>query len=155
MRAGNTYPENHSADSLQRSEGFTLGANDLDSSARRISGTVKYLYNEAAMSGLEYRLVYDLNEGSYRALVHGTDGSVNEDMAQGREAHLKGNVRFLDVQLPGRGKFTEGQVTARILPTGWIDETIIHLSDSKNNVLTLKIVPLTGITEVFDGYREL
>ncbi|MBW2503355.1 MAG: prepilin-type N-terminal cleavage/methylation domain-containing protein [Deltaproteobacteria bacterium] len=178
MQTDNDCPETQRSALLQHNAGFTLveivvvvtlislfmflsvplfsalGANDLDTSARRISGTIKYLYNESAMSGSEYRLIYDLNTGSYRALVHGAGGEVNKDMAQGREARLKGDVQFLDVQLPGRGKFTEGQVTTRILPTGWIDETIIHLSDGKNNLLTLKVVPLTGITEVFEGYRE-
>jgi len=67
---------------------------------------------------------------------------------------LKGDVRFKDLQLPGRGKFSAGQVTTLIHPSGWVEETIIHLEDGAGEMLTLRVSPLTGITEVFDGYRD-
>lgn len=131
-----------------------VGTNSLDSSARRLSGTIKYLYNEAALSGLEYRLIYDLDQRTYRAQILEADGSLVDAEDQGRQATLKGTVRFEDVQLPGRGKFTMGQVTARIDPSGWIEETIIHLDDGQGKKLTLRVMPLTGTTEIFAGYRE-
>lgn len=131
-----------------------IGTGSLDTSARRLSGTIKYLFNEAALSGLEYRLIYNLDEGTYRAQILGADGQLADAEDQGRQAVLKGAVRFEDVQLPGRGKFTMGQVTARIDPSGWIDETIIHLADDGGDRLTLRVMPLTGTTEIFSGYRE-
>lgn len=130
-----------------------IGTSSLDSSARRLSGTIKYLFNEAALSGHEYRLIFDLDQGSYRAQVLEADGELADAEDQGREAALKGGVRFKDLQVPGRGKFTEGQVTARFDPSGWVDETIIHLDDGKNKLLTLRVMPLTGLTEIFEGYR--
>ena len=132
----------------------TIGTSSLDSSARRLSGTIKYLYNEAALSGLEYRLIYNLEEGTYRAQILEADGQLVDAEDQGRQAALKCDVRFEDVQLTGRGKFSMGQVTARIDPSGWIDETIIHLDDGSGDKLTLRVMPLTGTTEIFSGYRE-
>jgi general secretion pathway protein H len=35
-----------------------------------------------------------------------------------------------------------------------VEETIIHLEDGAGEMLTLRVMPLTGTTEVFDGYRE-
>lgn len=131
-----------------------VGTSSLDSSARRLSGTIKYLYNEAALSGLQYRLIYDLDQGSYRAQILAADGRLVDAEDQGRQARLKGTVRFEDVQLPGRGKYSMGQVTARIDPSGWIEETIIHLDDGQGKKLTLRVMPLTGTTEIFQGYRE-
>ena len=131
-----------------------IGTSSLGTSARRLSGTIKYLFNESALSGLEYRLVYDLDRGVYRAQILETNGELIDVFDQGREAALKGDVRFMDLQLPGRGKFTMGQITTRIHPSGWVEETIIHLDDGAGEMLTLRVSPLTGTTEVFDGYRE-
>ncbi len=131
-----------------------IGTSSLGTSARRLSGTIKYLFNESAMSGLEYRLVYDLDQGLYRAQILEANGEQVDAPDQGREAALKDDVRFMDLQLPGRGKFTMGQITTRIHPSGWVEETIIHLDDGAGEMLTLRVSPLTGTTEVFDGYRE-
>ena len=131
-----------------------IGTSSLGTSARRLSGTIKYLFNESAMSGREYRLIYDLDRGTYRAQVLEADGALVDVSDQGRQAALKGSVSFRDVQLPGRGKFSLGQVMTRIHPNGWVEETIIHLADDDNEVLTLRVMSLTGTTEVFDGYRE-
>ena len=106
------------------------------------------------MSGLEYRLVYDLDQGLYRAQILEANGEQVDAPDQGRQAALKGDVRFMDLQLPGRGKFTMGQITTRIHPSGWVEETIIHLDDGAGEMLTLHVSPLTGTTEVFAGYRE-
>ncbi|MDG5466890.1 prepilin-type N-terminal cleavage/methylation domain-containing protein [Deltaproteobacteria bacterium IMCC39524] len=131
-----------------------IGTSSLGTSARRLSGTIKYLFNESAISGLEYRLVYDLDQGLYRAQILEANGEQVDAPDQGREAELRGDVRFMDLQLPGRGKFTMGQITTRIHPSGWVEETIIHLDDGAGEMLTLRVSPLTGTTEVFDGYRE-
>ena len=131
-----------------------IGTSSLGSSARRLSGTIKYLFNESALSGLEYRLIYDLDRGSYRAQILEADGALVDAPDQGRAAALKGAVRFKDVQVPGRGKFTAGQVTTRLHPSGWVEETIIHLDDGGGEMLTLRVMPLTGTTEIFDGYRD-
>jgi general secretion pathway protein H len=131
-----------------------IGSNSLDTSARRLSGTIKYLFNESALSGLEYRLIYDLDQGLYRAQILEANGELFDAPDQGREATLKGDVRFMDLQVPGRGKFSAGQVTTFIYPSGWVEETIIHLDDGAGEMLTLRVSPLTGTTEIFDGYRE-
>lgn len=131
-----------------------IGTGSLDSSARRLSGTIKYLYNESALSGLEYRLIYDLDHGTYSAQILAADGRLLDAEDQGRQAALKGSVRFEDLHLPGRGHFSMGQVTTRIDPSGWIEETIIHLADGDEEKLTLRVMPLTGITEIFAGYRD-
>lgn len=131
-----------------------VGDGNLKSSALRLSGTIKYLFNESALTGLEYRLIFDLDGGTYRAQILEPDGQLVDAVDQGRQAALKGPVRFEDLHLPGRGHFSMGQVTTRIDPSGWIEETIIHLDDGDGEKLTLRVMPLTGTTEIFQGYRE-
>jgi general secretion pathway protein H len=63
-------------------------------------------------------------------------------------------VRFKDIAIPARGSFSRGEVTTEIQPVGWMEETVVHLEEEGGRTLTLRIMPYTGTTEVFDGYRE-
>jgi len=131
------------------------GRGNVQTSARHLSGTVKYLFNEAALSGLEHRLIYNLDRNTYRAMILETDGSLEEVGGPGKETALRNGVRFSGVTLTDRGSFTSGEVTIRFHPTGWVEETIVHLAgDRQEDALTLHVNPLTGSTEIFAGNRE-
>ena len=130
------------------------GTSKLGYSARRLSGTVKYLFNEAALTGREHRLIYNLDRDSYRAQRLEEDGTLSDLTGPGRETKLAGEVRFRDLQLPGRGTFTTGEITVRIHPAGWIEETRIHLAEGPEQ-LTLQIMPLTGVGEILDENQAL
>jgi prepilin-type N-terminal cleavage/methylation domain-containing protein len=131
-----------------------IGENGLDVSARRLAGSIQYLYNQSALSGLQYRLVFNLDQETYGAKRLEKDGTLAPVTGIGREHHLDGDVRFDDVTIPGKGKFTTGKATMTIYPIGWMDETIVHLDNGKGKKLTLRIKPLTGSTEVYEGYRD-
>ncbi len=131
-----------------------LGRDELKTTARRLAGTTKYLYNEAALSGRPYRLVFDLDAGSFGGRRLETSGELVGLSGTGGEHTLPDDVRFRDVVVAGRGMTSSGTTYAAILPVGWIDETVIHLEDSGGHVLTVRLLPLTGTSEVYEGYRE-
>lgn len=131
-----------------------VGEDGLKSSARRIAGTAKYFFNESALSGRPHRLVYNLDEGTFRVRRIEEDGEVVELSGTGREQRLRGDARFKDIAIPARGTFSRGEVTTEIEPVGWMEETVVHLEEEGGRALTLRIMPFTGTTEVFDGYRE-
>ncbi|PNU19836.1 hypothetical protein C2E25_10410 [Geothermobacter hydrogeniphilus] len=133
---------------------LNFGQDDLRASARRLSGTVKYLYNEAALTGLEHRLVFNLAEGSYYGQVVDRKDEIKELTGIGGRHSLAGDARFRDIYQPRRGTRNSGEVTTALLPGGWLEETVIHLAMPDGENLTLRLVPLTGTTEFFDGYRE-
>jgi prepilin-type N-terminal cleavage/methylation domain-containing protein len=135
--------------------GSTGTSSKLDYSARRLNGTIKYLFNEAALSGNEHRLIFNLDHGTYRASIVEDDGTVVDLAGIGQESKLAGTVRFKDLQFPGRNIFKSGEVTVRIHPTGWLDEVSVHLADESGHELTLHVLPLTGTAEFFDGYKAL
>ncbi len=137
---------------LPRLEVF--GGGGLDASARRLGGTVKYLFNEAALTGREHRLIFDLEKRSYRAAMVENSGEVVGLQDLGKGAVLATDVKFRDLFVPGRGSFSVGSVTISIYPSGWLEETVVHLEDQKGALLTLRMSPLTGIVEQFDGYRD-
>lgn len=130
------------------------GESSLQSSARRLTGTVKYLYNESALQKKEFRLVFDLDKSAYLAKVLEANGQLAEVDGVGNRGQLKGEVRFQDVAIAGHGKFSSGEVTTVIHPVGWLEETIIHLKDEDGRTLTLRLMPFTGSTEIYEGYRE-
>ena len=128
--------------------------NHLDSSARRLAGTVKYLYNEAAMSGMEHRLTFELDDNAYRAEKVSLSGELQALQGVGAQKRLSSGVEFVKIYQPQRGEQSEGEITTALLPGGWMEETIIHLRDDNEKKMTLRLVPLTGLTEIYDGYRD-
>lgn len=132
----------------------SLEPNRLNSTARRLAGTVKYLYNEAVMSGTEHRLIFDLATNSYHAMQVEPTGELLPLGNQGRRYQLPDNVRLESVFQPRRGEYRDGQMTTTLRPEGWLEETIIHLADANQHKLTLRLVPLTGLTEIYEGYKD-
>jgi general secretion pathway protein H len=125
----------------------------LSSSARRLAGTVKQLYNESALSGLEGRLIINLENGTYSAQLLERNGTLRPLPGAGKEGKLRGDTRFAAVAIAGRGSFAHGEVVTEFSPAGWLPETVIHLQDGERQ-LTLRLLSFTGITEVYEGYRE-
>lgn len=132
-----------------------FGDGDLQRSARYMAGTVKYLYNEAVLTGLEHQLIFSIDQGSYKAKVIDRDGHLREIGGRGHKRSLPAGTRIRDIQLGSRGSFNSGQVTTTFLPGGWVEETVIHLAAGPGENLTLHFDPLTGSVETFSGYQEL
>ncbi len=128
--------------------------NRMKAAARRISGTVKYLYNEAIMTGREQRLIFDISQKTYRTIEIADNGELLENTGPGRLFRLPETVSFETIYQPQRGERRTGEVTTAMFPDGWLEETIIHLRDEGDRKLTLRLVPLTGLTEFYDGFRD-
>lgn len=131
-----------------------LGSNALETSARRLAGTVKYLYNEAVMTGLEHRLTFDLKAHRYQSARLNPAGELEVLQGTGKPRSLEPGVRFSGIYQPRRGEQTTDNATTALLPGGWLEETVIHLQDENDRELTLRLVPLTGLTEIYPGRRD-
>jgi len=124
----------------------------METSVRRLSGTFKYLYNEAALSGTPCRLVFDLENGAYWGEQVTQEGATERLKGFGKKGRLDDSVRFRDVIIGGRDSSGGEFIAALIHPTGWIDETIVHLREETGREMTLRISPLTGAAEAYEGY---
>lgn len=131
-----------------------FGQDDLKLTARRLAGMTKYLYNEAALSGRPYRLVFDLDADIVGGRRLAENGELVAVDGTGADHQFPDDVHFRDVVVSGRGQTSQGKTWADILPVGWVDETVIHLAGSGDRALTLRLLPLTGTTEIYEGYRE-
>ena len=130
------------------------GERDLQYAARRLSATVKYLFNEAALSGKEHRLICDLDGNSYRARLLEPDGQLKDVEGLAKGAVLKGGIDVLRLKLEGQGSFNRGEVTLHIDPSGWMEHAIVVLENTRGQMLSLDFNPFTGTAEVFEGERS-
>jgi len=131
-----------------------FGQNQLDASARRLSGAIKYLYNESALNNSQYRLVFNLDKETWRAKIRQENGELVAAKRFGSPTPLRGDARIRDIHVSGKGSQNSGEVSLSIYPEGWIDRSVLHLDNGGNEILTLRIEPFTGTTEVYEGYRE-
>lgn len=121
---------------------------------RRIAGTTKFLYNEAALSGREHRLLFDLDHSRLRPRQLAANGELVAVKGLPEETQLPSGVKLLDVSVAGHEKVTSGETTLAIAPSGWLPQTVIHLQGSDQKILTIRLLSYTGGAEVFEGYRE-
>lgn len=132
-----------------------VGENELEATARRFAGMTRHIYNEAALTGLEHRIRIDVTGQRIEGLRLEDDGELVPLSGHGRGSALPDDIRFVDVERLGKGKVTSGQFETRVLPVGWIDETVIRLRSDGQQTLTLHVLPLTGVTEIHDGYKNI
>jgi len=130
-----------------------VGDAELHTAGRRLSGTIKYLYNEAVLEKSIHRLTFDLDHASYVAQRREINGEWSELPSDMGKRELPGTVSIARVTINGRGSVTSGAVSMQIYPAGWLDETILYLQDGEYKQ-TLRISALTGTTEFYDGHRE-
>jgi prepilin-type N-terminal cleavage/methylation domain-containing protein len=130
--------------------GAFLSHGDTNKAIRQIRGLVRYLAGMSASTRTPYRLHYDLDEGRCWVSRHGEDGEFTEEQEMlTRPLHLPQGVRFQDISTP-RGVYTEGEAYTDFFPTGWVEDTLIHIEGG--SLVTLKLLHLTGDVKVYEGY---
>lgn len=131
-----------------------LDSGGVRGATRRIAGMTRFLYNEAALSGREHRLEFDLDHGTVRGRVAKDDGELVPVRGLPEEYRLPDGVRLVDVAVAGKEKITSGGTTTVIAPVGWLPETVVHLDNAKGEQLTLRLLSFTGTGEVHAGHRD-
>lgn len=132
----------------------SIDAGGPERGARRIAGITKYLYNEAALSGKEHRLLFDIDHNSLRPSTLNGSREVIAVKGLADETKLPSGVKLLDVVIAGKEKVSSGETTLAISPSGWLPQTIIHLQSPDRQILTIRLLSYTGGAEIYEGYRE-
>lgn len=129
---------------------------ELSSSTRRLSNTIRYLYEEAALRGHVLALVFDLEHQTYWVARQdpSTGEFVEDDSVLSRRVELPPDVEIADVVLPGTGKIDGGIVPTYFYPEGFADRAVIHLVDAGDRAYTLRVDPVRGRGEVFEGTKD-
>lgn len=129
---------------------------NIKSASRSLTGTIKYLYNEAAFKKNIYRLVFNVDRDEYwvEVLVD-NEYVVSADYIHHRR-RLPSGVHFQGIltERNAARSSTLGQELDYILflPTGYVEPAAIHLESENGDNFTLQTKPYTGGTRVYDEY---
>jgi general secretion pathway protein H len=132
-----------------------LGEADLKRSTRHLTGMIRFLHEESQAKKTVYRLWFDIQEGHYwaEALTMTSDKTAEFTRMQSAiagEGSLSGQTTFRDV-LAGSHR---DEPYLLFTPDGWVENAAIHLRDGSDRDYTLLVKPLTGNTELREGYVE-
>lgn len=115
---------------------------------RRLAGTVKNLYNEATLTRDEHQLVFDLDNNSLQAYrMRTVSVEQKEKETFGREISLSPLVMH-QIDVEGQGSFRYGEVTVRVYPLGWMEQTRLFVRHKDGTEMQLTFSPLTGMTTI-------
>lgn len=114
---------------------------------RRIAGTVKQLYNESTLTREEHQLTFDLGRNSMTAYRLRADLGHIEKEPFGKELELA-PLKIQQVDVEGQGSFRSGQVSIRIFPLGWMEETHIAVRRESGELIEFSFSPLTGTINI-------
>jgi general secretion pathway protein H len=119
------------------------GDRNLKSEAKRISSTLRYVYDEAAGKKIIYTVTFDLDNNSYAF------GSDNES----RSFQMRKQVMFKNIIIPSHGEITEGEVAVEFGPLGPEEPVTVHLiKDTSEYTVTFNY--LNGRSKVLAGYVQ-
>lgn len=132
-----------------------IGEANLKRSARHITGMIRFLRDESQAKKAVYRLRFDIQEGRYwgEVMTRTSDDAVEFkrfSSEMGSEGSLSGQTTFRDIKVASHPDDPYVEFT----PDGWVESAIIHLRDGDGRDFTLLVNPLTGSTELRDGYIE-
>jgi Tfp pilus assembly protein FimT len=132
-----------------------LGEADLKRSARHLTGMIRFLHDEAQARKAVHRLQFDVQDGHYWAEVMPptSDKTVEFRRLQsaiGSEGSLSGSTTFRDVVVSSH----PDNAFIQFNRDGWVEQAMIHLRDGRDRDFTLEVKPLTGDTELHEGYLE-
>lgn len=148
---------------------------NLKKQARLLSGTVQFLYNQAAVKNQVYRLHYDLDNHKYW-IESSTDKilfKTEEEERSQREkkppiekfqidtsiikkpVQLEKKIRFKDIRTQAKSEpITSGDAYTHFFPHGYAERSEIRIQSDTGQVFTIVVNPLTGRAKVYDRDLE-
>lgn len=132
---------------------------NIKSASRRLTATIKYLYNEAVFKKNIYKLAFNIDESEYWIETLSGNEYVQSTDPNHKRRKLPNGVYFKDVvteRSVGRNALADDEEFILFLPTGFVEPAVIHLrTDDEDKNYTLETKPYTGGTRVYNEYVEL
>lgn len=117
------------------------GDRALKSEAKRVSSTLRYIYDEAAGKKLVYTVTFNLDSNSY---------AFKSDK-ESRSFQMGNHVMFKDITIPSHGEINEGEVSIEFGPLGPDEPLTVHLVKDANEY-TVVFNNLSGRSKILAGY---
>lgn len=131
-----------------------ITASKLKHTARRLAGTITYLYERSAATQLVYRLTLDMEKNEFYVSLLNKDNQFEETKLDfARRTRLPDNVRVDSADIPAQGAVSSGRAEIHFFPGGFTEQAYVYLKDVSGNELTLEVHPLTGRVKILEGRR--
>ncbi|MBI4847060.1 MAG: prepilin-type N-terminal cleavage/methylation domain-containing protein [Nitrospirae bacterium] len=120
---------------------WDTGERALKSEAKRLSSTLRYVYDEAIGKKLTYKLKFNLSDDKWGF----------ESEKESRSFEMARGVTFRDILIPSHGEISDGEVTVEFGPTGPDEPLTIHLIKGEKEY-TVIFNHINGRTKILEGY---
>lgn len=120
---------------------WDTGKRSLTSEAKRVSNTLRYIYDEAAGKKQDYIFNIDLDSNIWSF----------ESDSESRSFEMKKEVMFKDIVIPSHGEISNGELAVIFGPLGPEEPIILHLIKDDAEC-TIKFNHLNGRAKVLEGY---
>ena len=134
---------------------------DLKSTARSLKAAVRQLRSKSIATGRYAVLCFDLDRDAYWGELErekGDAGPFQETPDNERilsERALPDGIRYLDAMNFNTEKTASGVLRSVLNPKGVIEETVLHLADRRDRVLTIIINAYTGRFSIHESYVDV
>jgi len=128
---------------------------ELKSESRRLAGRANYLYDQASIEKVSYKMTFNLDNNSY--FVTRLDPYAPQPQfvpysgPWGFQVVMPPGLKLRDVSVEGIGGVKIGSISCQFYPDGYVDATVIHIVTASGEVMTLSFNPLTGNVAIESG----
>jgi type II secretory pathway pseudopilin PulG len=131
----------------------SLVTNDLKTATRRIIGAIRELREDAVREQQSYTIYFDM--GKNRVWYAKDDNKAREEQTTSlkSEVQFPPAVRVLDIWTKSDGRQSLGTATLWISRQGYMDMTVIHITND-SDTMTISFSPFLSSIKVVDGYAE-
>ena len=131
----------------------TLLTDQLKAASRKIIGTIRDLRETAVNEHQPYTLYFDLGKNRIWWEKDNEKDRQEKRQRPGDEIQLPAAVRILDIWTKSDGRKSLGTATLWISRQGYMDMTVIHLTD-ESDTISISFSPFLSSIKVSDGYTN-
>ena len=126
----------------------SIYTNELNSSARRVTGIVREVRHLAVREHKPYLLHFDRNNNRIWHELEGTVDPFNDEPDY--DIVLPDGIRFGRIATHFKGDLEKGQATMWISEQGHMDQSIVQLIDESGEDLFLFFSPFSGTAQIHE-----
>lgn len=134
----------------------TLVIDQLAASSRKVIALIKEVRQLAAQEQQPYLIYFDLDRNKiwYQQDIPESKGEKEPGSPQ-PTIELPPSVHFQDILIGSAEKKSSGEVTLWINKQGYMEQTILHLADEQDNIISLVLSPFLSTIKAYDSYIRL
>lgn len=140
----------------------TLIDDRLKGTCRKIIGLVNSVRELAAREQQPYFLNIDRNENriwyekdmEVGAVEEEEDAEETEETEGRQELNIPDEIRISEIWTRSEGEYSDDQSRIWVSSKGYMDQTVLHVTDDDDNVISLHFSPFLDNVRIYDEYTQ-